>query len=254
MIDIHSHIIPNIDDGSTSEEISIEMLKQAYESGTRVLVLTPHYYRGKFIEPLERVKQKAEEVRSLAKRNDIDIELLVGQEVYFTPSLLEDLDNKEIGTINDSRYMLIEFNLMKFEYEYFDILHELRVRGITPIIAHPERYRDFQKEPSKINEFIDAGCLFQLNANSTSGILGSEAKKLSELFIKNRIYSFIGSDAHGLGKRNTDVSIYQNDIEKVDRNFFEEILKNSIRLTKNESVSFEGEKIKLKKKRFFNLF
>lgn len=254
MIDIHSHIIPNIDDGSTSEEISIEMLKTSYKSGTKVIVLTPHYYRGKYMEPLTVVKKKAEEVKELARNNNIDIDILVGQEIYFTPSLLEDLDNGEIGTINDTRYMLIEFNLTKFEYEIFDIIHELKIRGIIPVIAHPERYRDFQKEPSKINEFIDAGCLFQLNANSISGILGSEAKKLSEIFIKNKIYSFLGSDAHGLGKRNTDIYVYKSDIEKVDKNFFDRVLNNSNKLIKNEVVNFEGEKIKVKKKRFFNLF
>ncbi|MGL4656713.1 MAG: tyrosine-protein phosphatase [Sarcina sp.] len=254
MIDIHSHIIPNIDDGSTSEEISIEMLRTAYESGTKVIVLTPHYYRGKFMVPLKKVREKSEEIKKVAKNNNIDLEILVGQEIYFTPALLEDLDNGEIGTINESRYMLIELNLMKFEYEYFEILHELKVRGIVPIIAHPERYREFQKEPIRINKFIEAGCLFQLNANSIAGTLGSEAKKLSEFYIKNKIYSFIGSDAHGLGKRNTDISIYQEEISKVDRIFFEKILENSVKLIQNEVVSFQGEKIEKKKKRFFNLF
>lgn len=251
MIDLHSHIIPGIDDGSTSEEISIEMLKTASESGTSTIVLTPHYYRGKYIVPLNTVKEKAEEVRTLAKSNNINIEILVGQEVYFTPSLLEDLDNNEIGTINDSRYMLIEFNLMRFEFEHeiFDVLHELKVRGITPIIAHPERYRTFQKDPIKINEFIEAGCLFQLNANSVDGLLGSEAKKLSEVFIKNKIYSFIGSDAHGIGKRNTDIRPYKGKIEKLDKDFFKSILVNSKNLVENRVIMFNGQKIK-KQKRF----
>ena len=157
MIDIHTHIIPFIDDGSISEEVSIEMLKIAYLSGTRKIVLTPHYYRGKYTVPIDVVKKHLKKMKKIAEDHRIDIEIFAGQEIYFTPSLLEDLDNKEIGTINDTRYILIEFNLESFDYEIFDVLHELKIRGLVPIIAHPERYKEFQKKPSKVDEFIEIG-------------------------------------------------------------------------------------------------
>ena len=252
MIDIHTHIIPFIDDGSISEEVSIEMLKIAYLSGTRKIVLTPHYYRGKYTVPIDVVKKHLKKMKKIAEDHRIDIEIFAGQEIYFTPSLLEDLDNKEIGTINDTRYILIEFNLESFDYEIFDVLHELKIRGLVPIIAHPERYKEFQKKPSKVNEFIEAGCLFQLNANSTSGLLGSESKKLAEIFLKNRIYSFIGSDAHGIGKRNTNIDIYKKDIEKIELEFFSRIEKNSENMLMDQYINFQIKKIKNVKKSMFS--
>ncbi|MGL5820927.1 MAG: tyrosine-protein phosphatase [Sarcina sp.] len=254
MIDLHTHIIPEIDDGSKSEEMTLEMLKLAEKSGTKQIVLTPHYFKGKYMVPMEEVKLKLEYMKNLINQNNIDIELFCGQEVYFTLSILEDFKNGLIGTINDSKYMLIEFNLSRFDFEIndiLDILYELKIKGIIPIIAHPERYRDFQKAPEKINDFIEMGCLFQLNAGSITGILGSDSKKLAKILLKNGIYSFIGSDAHNTGKRNTDILSYKQEIESIEKNFFNKTIENSQQLLVGEEIYFTGNKIK---KKIFGIF
>ncbi|MGL5575076.1 MAG: tyrosine-protein phosphatase, partial [Sarcina sp.] len=187
-------------------------------------------------------------------KNDINIEFFCGQEVYFTLSILDDLKKGFIGTINDSRYMLIEFNSREFDYslsEIMDIFYELKIKGIVPVIAHPERYKSFQKKNDMINEFIDVGCLFQLNVGSIEGHFGGEAKKLAKVFLKNDIYSFIGSDAHNTGRRNTDIMSSKNEIEELQNKFFAKTIKNSEDLLENREVRFDGKKIK---KKFLGLF
>lgn len=254
MIDLHTHIIPKIDDGSKSEEMTLEMLRIAEQSGSKKIVLTPHYFKGKYMVPLDEVKKQLVYVKKLVEDNNINIEIFCGQEVYFTPSILEDFKTGLIGTINDSKYMLIEFNLSRFDYEVseiLDVLYELQVRGVVPIIAHPERYKEFQKAPEKINDFIELGCLFQMNAGSITGMLGSDSKKLAKILLKNGVYSFIGSDAHNTGRRNTDILSYKKEIEMVEKNFFNKTIENSEKLLINEEVYFTGNKIK---KKIFGIF
>ena len=249
MIDIHTHIIPRIDDGSKDEGMTLKMLEKAVESGTTKIILTPHYFRGRFMESLKHVKQHAEQVKKIARYNDIEIEIYVGQEIYFTPSLLEDLKDGEIGTLNDSRYMLIELDMAEIEDCTLDVVYELKLKGITAVIAHPERYLEFQKKPSKINEYIDDGCLFQLNAGSIGGVLGNASKELAELYLKRGIYSFIGSDAHSDGRRNTNMKQFVQTIDKINPSFIKTSVENAQKLLNDEKVSFTGEKIELKKKK-----
>ncbi|WP_297520179.1 CpsB/CapC family capsule biosynthesis tyrosine phosphatase [uncultured Clostridium sp.] len=250
MIDIHSHIIPGIDDGAKDKKTSIEMLRMAEENGTSKIVLTPHYYRGKFTIARNEVLKCAEEVKKYVKENNINIDIYVGQEVYFTKSILEYLESGEIGTINNSRYMLIEFDMVHIDKDIIDTLYELKVRGIVPIIAHPERYIEFQKKPEMINKFIEEGYLFQINVGSIVGGFGKEAKILAEKFLKNGIYNFFGSDAHGMGRRTSDISKYKIELEKVRPNFIKEGTKNAQDMLDNKVVKFYGRKIEIKKKKF----
>lgn len=254
MVDIHSHLIWGIDDGSESKEMTINMLKQAKEGGTKKLVLTPHYLLGYYEVPIIKVKEKAKEISLLAKYNEIDIEIYCGQEVYFNRKILENFENKIIGTINESRYMLIEFNMRNFSVEeVIEILYELQLKGIVPIIAHPERYIKFMKSPSLINEFVEEGFLFQLNIGSITGDFGKEVKKTAELFLKNKIYSFLGSDAHRDEKRNPNMSKGIEILKEMDNNYFNYLRDSSERLLNDDEIEFIGDSIK-EKKRLLSIF
>lgn len=112
----------------------------------------------------------------------------------------------KIGTLNDSKYMLIEFPMRKFDDNICDIIYELQVRNIIPIIAHPERYKPIIENPIYINKFINEGYLFQMNTGSIEGKFGSDVKKITEVLLENGIYNFIGSDAHDTKNRNTGLS------------------------------------------------
>ncbi|MGL5616038.1 MAG: tyrosine-protein phosphatase [Sarcina sp.] len=254
MVDLHSHVIDGIDDGAKNEEMAINMLRLAEKSGTKKIVCTPHYFRGRFIKPFSEVKEAVERLKKIARENNIGLELYSGQEVYLTEYLLEDLNAGRIGTINDSKYMLIEMNMNEIPKRAIDIIYELKLMGIMVVIAHPERYVPFIEKPELINEFIEEGCLFQLNAGSITGSFGKLVRKTAETFLDYGIYNFLGSDGHYDVKRNTDLSEAIKILNEKDNNLVDYYKKNGEQVILNEEIIFEGELIKPKKRKFFSFF
>lgn len=246
MIDIHSHIIYGVDDGARDENETIEMLKMAKASGVNKIVATPHFVRGVFDNYYDIIKNKVNEIQKLAKKNKIDIEVYCGQEVHYHENIFTYYKEGKIGTINDTRYMLIELSMGDFDLdEVVYNLYELRLKGIVPIIAHPERYRKFIKNPELINVLIKEECLFQLNADSLTGYFGRKEKKLAIKYYEAGIYSFIGSDGHRSKGRTTDISDVLKIIEKDKKDIF---YNNAERLLKDEKINFIGSYIKEKNK------
>lgn len=252
MIDIHSHVLPGIDDGSKDMDMTLEMLRIAEKDGTTDIVATPHYCIGYGEESYDSVKERVLSLRSQLQKENININIHFGQEVYFSNRLLDDLEEGVIGTINGGRYLLIELNMKEFERDVLDTLYELKLQGIIPIIAHPERYSYIQRHPRLINDFINEGCLFQLNAGSITGRHGEKAKESAKELLKNNIYSFIGSDGHNITTRKTEISESISNIEKINKNFRESILENSKKLLEDEEITFCGEKFAKKKKGMFS--
>lgn len=248
MVDLHSHLIWGIDDGSKSRDMTLNMLRQAVEGGTSKLVLTPHYMPGYFDVTLDEVKKRTEDVIKLAIKEEINLDIYQGQEVYYTNNIFENYINNYIGTINESRYMLIEFNMRDFSIkEAIENIYELQVRGIVPVIAHPERYQKFIKNPSLINEFIKEGFLFQVNKDSLTGEFGKEVKKTTDIYLKNNIYSFIGSDAHRDTKRNASLSKAIDYLVDYDKKYANYLEISGGNLLNNKEIKFEGSLIKEKK-------
>lgn len=251
MIDVHSHIINEIDDGSKSIEMTIDMLKKAEQSGTTDIIATPHFMRGRFEVEYRDVVKKVEDLKDIAKENNININIYAGQEVYFSKNILNYYNDKMIGTINNTKYMLIEFPMLEFNIdEVINTIYELQIRGITPVIAHPERYRQFIKDPSLINALIKEGMLFQLNAGSIVGGFGKDVKKTATKYLEDNIYSFIGSDAHRDIGRNTDM---KEALEVLGENKVNEFINNGRLMLENKDVHFKGNLVKEKKK-FLGIF
>ena len=184
MIDIHSHILPGIDDGSKDMEMSIKMLKMAEEKGTKTIVATPHYIRGRYENHYENIFDLHQEVKVAAKNAGLKIEVLLGQEVMLDKYALNLCKEKKIRGINGTSYMLIEFPMDKLPNDAIDLIYELRVIGIKPIIAHPERYEYIMDSLPNINDFISEGCLFQINAGSLQGLFGKKVQKCAKLLVK----------------------------------------------------------------------
>lgn len=251
MIDIHSHILPGIDDGAKKLSDSLEMIKRSFSEGSTHLVATPHYKKGHFEVTYDEVKKIVKGINKLIDEENLNGKVYAGQEIYFTEELLELYKKGIIGTINNSRYMLIEFSMSKIDkQEALDCMYELNLLGITPIIAHPERYRDVMKDPSFLNDFIDEGCLFQLNVGSLRGDFGKEVKKTAEKLSKHRIYSFVGSDAHNNINRVTGIKDGIEELSSIYKKYWKILQKNSIDLIENNEIKFEGETLKNKKKFF----
>lgn len=149
--------------------------------------------------------------------------------------------------------MLIEFSMTKFDENIFDILYELQVRNITPVIAHPERYKPIIKNPMVINRFIDEGYLFQMNSGSLEGMFGTDVKKTAEILLANGIYNFIGSDAHNIKNRDTGISKGISLANSKNKNSEEIFRDSSKKMLNDEEVEFLGTKIS-KKKSIFSFF
>lgn len=251
MIDIHSHIIPGVDDGSTSMEMTLEMIRTAENCGIKQIFATPHYLLEYGEAKIDEVEKYVKEINTMLQEENIGVKVYSGQEVYFTENIVNDFVNGNIGTLNDSRYMLIEFDMRKFDSTIFDYLYELQVKGITPIIAHIERYKYITQNPELINKFIGEGYLFQLNSGSIEGKFGTNVQKTAKLFLKNGIYNFIGSDAHNTSSsRGMDI---KGALSLIDSNNLKKFEYSSQLLIDNKGISFNGNLIK-KKSSLFNIF
>lgn len=243
MIDIHSHIIPGIDDGSEDINMTLEMLRNAEADGTKTIVATPHFCRGYGEEEYSKVREKVQELNKKCKEIGISIEIKHGQEVYYSEGMIQDYKDGIIGTINDTKYMLFEFPMTKLDNDIFDIIYELQVMGINLILAHPERYKFIIDNPSVINKFIDEGILFQMNAGSICGDFGKTVKKTAEVLLKNGVYNFIGSDAHNNRRRVTGIKKGIVEAEKINQIYKYHFNESAEMLLNNEDVIFQGKKI-----------
>lgn len=245
MVDIHSHILPKIDDGSQNLNMTYEMLRRCSDDGVKKIIATPHYYDCSSAE-FRKVKAMVRMLNKLLYKQNLDMKIFYGQEVYLTENILKEYEKKKIGTINDSRYMLIELNMDRFSHTMLNMIYELRIRDIVPIIAHPERYNFILKKSGIINDLIKEGCLFQINSGSIEGKFGWKVKKRAKILMRHNIYSFIGSDAHNSNKRKTGIKKSLKLLKKMNvdcADFFES---NSERLLNNNIIKFEGETLKTK--------
>lgn len=253
MIDIHSHILPQIDDGAVNIDITLEMLKNAVKDGTQKIVATPHYCMGYGTSKISEIKDYVNKLNSLMKEKKIKIEIYSGQEVYLNEYIIKDYLEGNIGTINDSKYMITECPIDKFNDDIFDIIYEFKIREIIPIIAHPERYIPVVENFLYINKFIENGCLFQMNSGSIQGLFGKRVKLIAKLLLDNGIYNFIGSDAHNNTNRTTGLSKAINLSNKINVESEKKFMESANKLLENKDIKFGGQKLK-KNKSIFHFF
>ena len=204
MIDFHNHILPSVDDGSTSLEMSLSMLEYASKQGITDVVNTVHFQHPK-VEgediSYNRIKNEIDLLQNILKHKGISINIHIGSEVFFMPDLLKLIDNP-LATIGNGKYMLIEFRIDQLPKNYKNQLFDLKMGGVTPIIAHPERYKPVQDNINIVVEWLAAGCLIQVDAGSPLGYLGEASKIASEKILKNEWCQILGSDSHNNKQRN----------------------------------------------------
>ncbi len=205
MIDIHTHVLPGVDDGSQSMEDSLELLAIAAESGVDTLVVTPHcnipdeFDNYASPELLERFRQLDRERREAG----IPIRLCRGMEIFATPELPELLQSGRVWTLNDTRYFLMEFAFQEDPDYCRDILRRCRELDYLPIIAHPERYDFIQDDPDIAYEWCTSGYGLQLNKGSILGRFGSEPREMAHLLLRHGLAACVASDAHSPIQRST---------------------------------------------------
>lgn len=252
MVDVHSHIIWDIDDGAKSKDMTMNMLEIAIENGTRKIIATPHFYTGVWEHSHNEVDNKVKEIKKIIEENSMNIDIYSGQEVYYSEKIVNYYNRGLIRTINNSRYMLIELPINMFDVlKVIDNLYEIQLKGIVPIIAHPERYNVFINKPKIINKFIESGFLFQLNSGSLEGLFGKNVKKTANIFLENKIYSLIGSDAHRDKKRDTNLSRGISIIEKRNREYINIFINNGESVIDNREIMIDVNNIVKMKKWIF---
>ena len=193
-----------MDDGSDSLEMSLDMLRQAADQGITDVVNTVHYQHPKVETQdisLKRIQKEIKTLQIELDSNDIPLTLHCGAEVFFLPNLMEIKDDL-LATFLHGKYMLIEFQIHHLPEFQKQKLFDLKMAGVTPIIAHPERYKPVQDDISIVANWLEAGCLIQVDAGSTLGLLGSSAQAASERIIKNGWCQILGSDSHDNLRRN----------------------------------------------------
>lgn len=203
MIDIHNHLLPGIDDGCITYADALKALKEAENNGIKAIILTPHYIKGsKFACNNQDKKEILKKLKEEALENNINIELYLGNEIYFENELYELITNGEAMTLNDSKYMLFELPMTNIVNNLKEVIFDLRSKGIVPIIAHPERYTYFQDDPNELIPLIRQGCLFQGNLGSLLGLYGKGAKKCLKVFLEHNLIHFMASDVHHSNSKN----------------------------------------------------
>ncbi len=198
MYDIHCHILPWVDDGPTDIEDSLGMCKFAACQGIKAVVATPHYmYDNRTPMPFEMILPRISFLNQKLIDEDVELSILPGMEVPLFPDLVELYLKGNIMTLNLKNYLLIELPLMgSFPIYMYDVLFKLQLKGIKPIIAHPERCELIIKDPNTAYRLIDSGCLMQINAGSIKGMFGRKVKRTALFLLKHGMAHVVASDNH----------------------------------------------------------
>lgn len=215
MIDIHCHILPDVDDGSKDLENSISLIEEELKNNNQYIVLTPH--QNKFNlnkkEILEKFFDFKEKVNTNAK-------LMLGCELYYYEGMEKDLKADKILTLNNSNYVLIEFST-RTETNVADVVYDISTLGFKPIIAHVERYPYLKNED--YDEIVKNGGLIQVNSEC---FLNKSYKKKIKYLLKNELVSFVASDCHDLIKRKCDFEFAKSFIKKKYKNQYSKLFES----------------------------
>jgi protein-tyrosine phosphatase len=235
MIDLHAHILPQLDDGAESHEESIEMCRISHKDGVRTIVATPHILPGVYKNNRSTILTKVQELNDALKKlrvqssgfggKDFDastpqhlkvnstnsinptysmteFRILPGADVHFSSEMPQLCENGGIVTVNDKgQYLMVEFDFQGIPYHAEDVLFRLITKGIIPIITHPERNFEIGQKPQRYGEMIRMGCLGQVTAMSLTGGFGAGVRGTAERLLKNRLIHIIASDSHSIDRR-----------------------------------------------------
>lgn len=192
MIDLHSHILPDLDDGARSLGEALDMARMAVDSGITVMVATPHCAHDRARE----VQESWELLCEALRENEIPLKLLPGMEIFGTSDTVRLLKEGKLLTLNGSRYPLVEFDFHSTGDEETLVLRSLRKAGYRPVVAHPERYSYVQRNPRLINQWFRMGCLLQVNRGSLLGRFGVQAQAMGVELVERGFATVVATDAH----------------------------------------------------------
>jgi len=198
VVDIHCHLVPGVDDGAESLDVSLAMIEEAKRCGLTAILTTPHI-RGR----LDELPRHAMHKKAFARIVDTkpDIELFLGGEVRVTPETYQTIPHKEFTANEAGKYVLLELEFERVPSYFSQLLFDYRLNGITPIVAHPERNVGVLKNPEHALDFVRQGALLQLTTGSLLGELGEAFEQCSLALLEAGLVSIVASDAHNVTTR-----------------------------------------------------
>ena len=208
MIDLHSHILPSLDDGAKDLSDSLEMAKMAVKNGTKIIAGTPHsyyldrYHYGK--EP-EAALEAFEILKLVLEEENIPLTLVTGMEIFGDRDTAEKLTKKRLLTLNYTRSPLIEFDFDVEEDFIWDVMQDVKSAGFTPVLAHPERYKCLYYNTSFAYDLYEANVALQVNKGSIMGHFGRRVEETAHRILRHRLAALVASDAHNIYSRTTDM-------------------------------------------------
>ena len=206
MIDIHSHIVFDVDDGPSTIEESLALIGESYRQGVRTIVSTSHRRRDLFKTPEEKIWENFKQVKEAAEAKFEGLEILYGGELYYNNALLEKLENHQVPRMNDTQFALIEFSMTTPWKEIHEAVNKVLMLGVTPIIAHIERYDALENQEERVRELINMGCYTQINSAHIlkAKLFGDKYrkfKKRARYFLEKNVVHIVASDMHNLDAR-----------------------------------------------------
>lgn len=256
MIDIHSHILPGIDDGARSLEDALAMARIAIAEGITHIAATPHYKNGKFDSKKQTILEAVATLQHEYDARGIDLTVFPGQEVRIHGEIMEGIEKEEVLFADESnRYLLIEFPTMSIPHYAESLFFQLQQQGIIPIIVHPERNREIIENPNRLLDFVEKGALAQLTASSYVGVFGKEVQKLSSQLIAANLVHVLASDAHNTRGRSFHM---KEAFEKLAREFGDEkasyFQDNAKHIINGDTLLLDSPTEVRKRKKIFGLF
>lgn len=199
MIDLHSHVLYGLDDGAENEEMTLNMLRAAQQDGIGRIVATPHFVCGENRYNAEKLKKRLQETVELAEKNNIDIKLYQGNEIYLDEYAPDNIKSGRCSTLAGTRYVLVELPTAGFSgflRNMENILYNIMGSGYIPVLAHVERYEYFRSDLKVLRRFLEMGCVSQLNATSINGVAGKRVQKAAREILIRNMGHIVASDAH----------------------------------------------------------
>ncbi|HOK39502.1 MAG TPA: hypothetical protein PLD27_00480 [bacterium] len=248
MIDIHTHILPYLDDGPTNWDASLEIVKNAEKMGITKIICTPHFIKGNYDNYYSKIIPIFEKFKELVKNEKINVELYAGCEIYFDTDILDSLLKKDLMPLNNGKYILIEFPMVSVPKGAIEIFYKLQLKGYYPILAHPERNQEIINNFDIIKEFTKRNVFVQTNSGSLLGYYGNKIKDIAIEMIREKQVTFIASDIHNTEKKLFDfskcISIISKYIEMEKAVTY--ITENPLKIIKSEEI--EEEEIEIERK------
>jgi len=207
VIDIHSHILPGLDDGAQTWEEALQMARMAVADGIRIMVASPHLFQNRVVDSgainkKETILKIIEQFKQKLAEEEIALEIVPGCDIPLCFELTQLLDDDLVLTINDSkRYLLLELPDTSFPPATEQVCFRLQSKGLTPIITHPERNFIIQEMPEKLARLLDLGCLVQVTGCSLLGVFGRRVAKFTRMLAKKGYIHIVATDAHDTRRR-----------------------------------------------------